>query len=107
MIYCNYVISDELLLFYDSQCSHRNVSLEHTKSMCCFVPTPVKHHTVGFTNNGLGINTHVYVYRCMFDIVLVSLFYVFHLHFDDAHKSEGAKTEIFLLFTGLQRLGLK
>lgn len=67
--------------------------------MCCFLPTPVKHDTVDFKSNDLGINIYVYLYRCMYGIVIVSLFYVFHLHFDDAqhafHKREGAKTEIF------------
>lgn len=43
--------------------------------------------------------------------LIVSLFHIFHLHFDDAqhvfHKREGVKTGVFLLFTGLQRLRLK
>lgn len=79
--------------------------------MCCFLPTPVKHHTVGFNNDDLGINLYVYVDRCMYGIVIVCLFYVYNFHFDDAqhafHKHKGAKSEIFLLFTGLQRLWLK
>lgn len=57
------------------------------------------------------MNVYVLVYKHVYRIVIDYLFSIVHLHFDDAFcsflKGVDAKTEIFLLFTRLQRLGLK
>lgn len=54
---------------------------------------------------------YMFIYMCVCRIVIVYLVFIVHLHFDDAqcsfHKGVDAKTEIFLLFMRLQRLGLK
>lgn len=58
------------------------------------------------------MNVYVHVYNCVYRIVIFfNLLFIVHLHFDDAlcsfHKGIDAKMDIFLLFTRLQRLGLK